>query len=257
MLPLIRVLEWAAFAQDMTTQESWLQWARQTAPSTLAALEQQPSLEKMPAILRRRASLTARLAAHVAYAVNAPNEAPATADADIPLVFASRYGDAQRALALLANLVQGEPLSPTGFGLSVHNAVGALYAMACGNTANMVVITAGENTLAAAFTEVMACLADGAPEVVLVSYDAPLPAPYTAFHPCDMPEHAWAIRVAIAPPNTTDAISVQWRARHADAAKAPTPQGSTQPLLANASLDAVRQVLRCMDGHEKSRRIVL
>lgn len=252
MFPSIRVLEWSAFAQDMTEQESWRRWAKQADRSTIAPLEHAPALECMPPILRRRASPPARLAAHVAYGVNAAGSAPGQ---NIPMVLASRYGDAQRSLSLLADLVQNTPVSPTGFGLSVHNAIGALYAMAAGHTANMVVITAGARTVAAAFTEVMALLAEGAPEVVLVSYDAPLPAPYTAFQGHDLPAHAWAIRVAAAPPEAPDAIAVQWAPAQVPAALSPpSPPPSA---LRGPSLDALHQLLGCLDGSPHPHRIVV
>jgi hypothetical protein len=61
----------------------------------------------------------------------------AGADSDVPLVFASRHGDVARSMDLLGALVSDQPLSPTGFGLSVHNAIAALYSIARGHRGNL------------------------------------------------------------------------------------------------------------------------
>ena len=74
----------------------------------------------MPAMMRRRLNRVGRMACHVAYG----SDNGQTADA---IVFASRYGDTDKTLSLLGDLVKGEPLSPTGFGMSVHNAIAAQY----------------------------------------------------------------------------------------------------------------------------------
>lgn len=113
------------------------------------------------------------------------------------MVFASRYGDADRSLGLLDEMVQGQPLSPTAFGLSVHNAFSALYGIARGHTGNTTAICAGRATVGAALTEAAALLADGAPEVLVVFYEAPLPKHYTVFQDEAVSEYAWAWRVAL------------------------------------------------------------
>jgi len=142
----------------------------------------------MPAMMRRRVDRLGRLACQVAYWCQ-----PA---AGAPMVFASRYGDATRSLALLGDLVKGEPISPAGFGLSVHNAVSALYSIAQGHTDNTVVVAGGRATVAAALAEAAALLADGAPEVLVVFYEAPLPGSYAVFEDEAACEYAWAWRVA-------------------------------------------------------------
>jgi hypothetical protein len=145
-------------------------------------------LVEMPAMMRRRLGHLGRFACQVAWLCQ-PQPNPA------PMVFASRYGDSERSLGLLGELVQGEPLSPTAFGLSVHNAVSALYGIARGHTGNTIAVCAGRATVGAALTEVAALLADGAPEVLVVYYEAPLPQPYTVFRDEDLAEYAWCWRV--------------------------------------------------------------
>ncbi|MFS2047223.1 beta-ketoacyl synthase chain length factor, partial [Stenotrophomonas geniculata] len=69
------------------------------------------------------------------------------ADSDVPLVFASRHGDVARSMDLLGALVGDQPLSPTGFGLSVHNAIAALYSIARGHRGNYLALAAGQATV--------------------------------------------------------------------------------------------------------------
>lgn len=113
----------------------------------------------------------------------------------IPVVLGSRYGDASRSLDLLADMVRRDPMSPTAFGLSVHNAIGALYAIVRGDRANYISVAAGPATASAALVEAVALLADGAPEVLVVECDAPLPGAYAAFEDEPQAMYAWAWRV--------------------------------------------------------------
>ena len=114
----------------------------------------------------------------------------------MPVVFASRYGDAGRALELLAELARGEPVSPAMFSLSVHNAVSGMYSIARSDRTQHLAVAAGAASAAAALIEALALLADGAPEVMVVCYDAPLPGAYAQFHDEPVAAYAWAWRVA-------------------------------------------------------------
>jgi len=117
-------------------------------------------------------------------------------DVGMPLVFASRYGEAARSLELFAELARGEPVSPTTFSLSVHNAISGMYSIARGDRASHQAVAAGAASAAAALIEALALLADGAPEVMVVCYDAPLPGTYAQFHDEPAAAYAWAWRVA-------------------------------------------------------------
>jgi len=177
---------WAACAAQLDTQQAWLAWSR--AP-WLPAGEELPALGPMAPMLRRRVTALGRAALHPAYACQPGVEG-------MPVIFASRHGDTLRPLQMLGNLADGEALSPTAFGLSVHNAIGALYSIDRGDPANLQALAAGRDTVEAAVVEACGLLADGAPEVLLVQYEAPLPAPYAVF--ADEPEclFGWAWRVA-------------------------------------------------------------
>jgi hypothetical protein len=152
-----------------------------------------PALAAMAPLLRRRLNRLGRMALQAAWDCQGD-------DLGLPIVFASRYGDAARSLALIEELAAGQEVSPTGFNMSVHNAIGALYAIARADRSNAVSVAAGRASAAAGLVEAAALLADGAPEVMLVCYDDTLPEPYEPFRdepPCAW---AWAWRVAAARP---------------------------------------------------------
>lgn len=115
-----------------------------------------------------------------------------------PVVFASRWGEIARSVALLRQLAQGEPLSPTAFSLSVHNASSAVYSIARKDTSNYTAVSAGPASAAAGVCEALGLLADGARQVLVVSVEAGLPEPYQAFDPHPVPLRAWAVLLELA-----------------------------------------------------------
>ena len=56
---------------------------------------------------------------------------------DLPLVFISRHGETPRTLDILSDLASEQPLSPTQFSLSVHNAVIGLWSILRNETSEM------------------------------------------------------------------------------------------------------------------------
>ena len=229
------IRQWAAYAGALTDPAAWLEWASRPLDLPPAAPgAATPPLSEMPAMMRRRIDRLGRMACQVAYWCHEPREG-------VPVVFASRYGDAARSLALLSDLAQGEPLSPTGFGLSVHNAVAALYSMARGDTANAVVVAAGRATVAAALTEAAGLLADGAPEVLVVYYESPLPADYASFQDEPALDYAWAWRVAAARGAEPGAVRLRLSVGQGDGTQLGGAQDVASPL--PAGLAVLHQML--------------
>ena len=138
---------------------------------------------------RRRLALLGKMAVSVADQALAPLSEEERA---VPVVWASRYGDAQRSLDLLREQAQGEPLSPTSFALSVHNAIGAQHSIARRMTGNALCVAAGQATVEAGLIECLGLLAEGARRVLLVCYDAALPEDYAQFHDEPTCAYAWA-----------------------------------------------------------------
>jgi hypothetical protein len=145
---------------------------------------------------RRRLGPQAKWAVTVADTVLAQ-----ATQSDIPVVWASRYGDAEKSLALLQAQAADEPLSPTAFGLSVHNGIGAQHSILRGMRSNALCVASANAAPEAGVTEALGLLCEGAAEVMLVCYDAPLPAPYDRFHDEPALPFAWAALLTLATPN--------------------------------------------------------
>jgi Beta-ketoacyl synthase, N-terminal domain len=132
-----------------------------------------PSL--LPANERRRTGLVTRLALAVA-------EEAVTA-AGLPLdslrgVFGSANGDAQVVLSLLEALaVPTQPLSPTQFHNSVHNAVAGYWSIAAGSAKPVTCLSGYDATFGVALLKAVAEVAAEGVPVLLCVYDAPLPPP--------------------------------------------------------------------------------
>ena len=199
------ITSWAACAPGLAAPSDWQAWA--AAPVLPQGTAEAP-LAEMPAMQRRRLGTLGRMAAHVAWRCQ-------PAEVGIPVIFASRYGDAERALKLLKEFALQDAMSPTDFTLSVHNAIGAVYSIARGDTASYCSISAGAASAAAGAIEAAALLADGAPEVLLVCYDAPLPGEYAAFSTEPAAAYAWAWRVRAAQPAEPH-VALTWTASDAD-----------------------------------------
>ena len=170
-------------------------------------------------MLRRRFAPLGRMAAQVAIDVPPPaaeHERPAL---PLPTVYASRYGEAARSLELLAEHASGQPMSPTAFGLSVHNAVGAMISIVQADRSAGTALAAGRLTAAAGVTECLALLGDGAPAVRLVVYEAPLPPAYAGFADEPAAHFAWAWQLR-RPLAGESALTIDWRGAPSTAADA-------------------------------------
>lgn len=181
------IAEWAAWAPGLETAEAWQAWALKPF---VPVGDGTPALGEVPAMQRRRIDRLGRMAIQTAYWCQ-------RAEAEgIPFVFASRHGDVACSVQLLEALSRRESLSPTSFGLSVHNAIAALYSIVRGERGNYLALAAGRATPETALVEAAGLLGDGAPEVLVVIYDAALPEVYADFRDEPDPFHAWCWRVA-------------------------------------------------------------
>ncbi|QBK05263.1 3-oxoacyl-ACP synthase [Hylemonella gracilis] len=204
---------WAACAPGLHQTQDWQAWARQPRLPLRQGLDSDlPALPEMAAMARRRLSPLGRMAVQAAWwcergangsAAQPSSDPQASEMPPVPVIFASGYGDAQRTLELQDSLAAGQAMSPTAFGLSVHNAIGAQYSIARGDHANYLAVAAGPCSAAAGLVEAASLLADGAPEVMLVCHEEGVPPPYDRYtDPVESPTPAmawaWAWRLTTA-----------------------------------------------------------
>lgn len=192
------IVQQTAWAPGLVTPREWQQWSRAPGPVTGGA---EPGVRSMPAMLRRRAGLFGKMALEVAYQCMGDRSG-------IPIVFSSRHGDVGRAVELLTQLARAEALSPAAFGMAVHNATAGLFSIARSDRANHVALAAGASSLEHAVIDACGLLADGAPQVLLVAGDCPLPEVFSQFEDCAEQPHAFAWLLSQA---DTDPVSLSWQ----------------------------------------------
>ncbi|MFB4392659.1 MULTISPECIES: beta-ketoacyl synthase chain length factor [unclassified Pseudomonas] len=153
------ISQWRAWAPGLQTPDDWQAWA--TGAPLVPADGQAPDVSFLPAMQRRRLSHLARMAFSVAWPL-AEGQAP------MPLVFVSRHGETPRTFSILSELAEGQPLSPTQFSLSVHNAVIGLWSIMRGETSEMTALAAAGDGFEQGLLEAAALLQEGAPAVLLI-----------------------------------------------------------------------------------------
>ena len=217
------VESYAAWAPTVETKEAWLGWAN---ANYVISGDVAAPVQAMPPMLRRRAGFLGKMALEVAYECLGQR-------VDVPIVFSSRHGEASRSVDLLLDLAKGMPLSPTSFGLSVHNATGGLFSIARSDHASTIALAGGKSTIENAVIEACGLLAEGDSAVLLVAYDCPLPIPYSAFQDCDEQPFAWAWLMR---PPADEVVSLTW----SDALQHSAPSFARLP----AGLEVLRFYLR-------------
>jgi len=134
----------------------------QEARAILRGAETQPSGQFpqvapswLPAIERRRANATSRLA--VAAAMQAVRDVPLVEVTRMPTVFSSADGDGEVLTTMLVALAQPKvALSPTLFHNSVFNAPPGYWGLAAQSNASSTAVSAGDASFAAGLREVQA-----------------------------------------------------------------------------------------------------
>jgi hypothetical protein len=127
-------------------------------------------------MLRRRCSALARIMLTVAFDCTPPDVRDR-----IRTVFASRHGNINESIDLLMRLARHQPLSPTRFSHSVHNAQAGLYSIAAVNRRPSSSISAQEDTFACGYLEALAHLVrEPEQPVLLVVADVPLAETFAA-----------------------------------------------------------------------------
>lgn len=144
--------------------ETWRAWAQDAD----AGLPECPAdVSFLPPMQRRRLNAAARL---IFAAVHRLGRLPE----NCPSVFVSHDGEICRSFDMLAELMSGGAVSPTAFGLSVHNAAAGQFSLWQGNTAESTSLAAAHAGWEYALVEACALLNEGAPQVLVVAAEQPL-----------------------------------------------------------------------------------
>ena len=222
-----------------------------------------PAPEALPAVERRRAgkSVKLALAAGIAAAADAGLEAR-----DLTAVFASSTGDGENLHAICEALASEDRLiSPTRFHNSVHNAPSGYWGIATGATPPADSLAAFDASFGAGLVEALGRLA-AEPErgVVLISYDAPYPEPLHATRP--IPD-GFGAGLVLLPPATSSrgpVLEIETTADPVSTMSDPAleevrrciPAARALPLLALLARDvAGRTVIEYLDGLSLAVRI--
>jgi len=126
----------------------------------LARYKKEFNLEKIPPMQRRRLSSAAKCAFSLLSGFEM---------IDMPVIFSSYEGEINRCFELETTLAKAEPLSPTSFSLSVHNAISSLLSIEAKNHNEILAISSFspvEDALQAAFLR----LNDGYERVLILAY---------------------------------------------------------------------------------------
>jgi len=157
------IAQWHAWAPGITDAESWQAWAR--TPYVPADLGQQPDVSFVPAMQRRRLTRLARMSFAAAWPLAQDKTQNNT---QVPMIFGSRHGETPVTFSLLQSLAQHEALSPTQFGLSVHNAVAGQWSIQRADTAETCAVAADADILEHTIVEACGLLHEGAPAVIAI-----------------------------------------------------------------------------------------
>jgi hypothetical protein len=196
------IQQWRAWAPGLDSDEAWRAWAHN--PVRMDDGDTQPSCDFLPAMQRRRLSRLARMTMHVAWPLRGEDE-------QLPLVFASRHGETPRTFALLGDVADGQPLSPTQFGLSVHNAIAGQWSILRGQRGESTAIAGEADTFEHAMLEAATLLGEGAPSVLVVMAEERPPAAYDEWID-DVPfSYALALRVGNIETGNDAQDGARWR----------------------------------------------
>ena len=165
-----------------------------------------PDVSFVPPLERRRLTGVERAALSVAWQVKT--------DAELPVVFASRWGEIGVTLKLMKQFHADGEMSPAGFSASVHNAAPGAFSLLTKNHAPYTAIAARDRSLEAGLLETFALrreaifvyAEEATPEFYLPDFGAPQPACAVALRVTESPDAPFTLdfRHADLPPAAFD-----------------------------------------------------
>ena len=184
------VRAWSAWSAGHEDAEAWRRWCAEPTPLERTG---HPEARFLPPLIRRRCSPLARIALTAAFAC-CSEEARGRCSS----VFASRHGNINESVDLLERLALRQPLSPTTFSHTVHNAQAGLFSLAAANALTSSSIAAQADTFGSAYVEALALLErEPTFPALLVIADVPLESAFAGM--VDEVEAAYGVALLLAP----------------------------------------------------------
>jgi len=171
----VGVDRWAAWTHGVGDEAAWRAWSQHpSAPQR----GDPPDVSFIPALQRRRCDPLARAMLAVANQCGTPEQL-----ASIPTVFASRHGGLGTTIAMLRDIAESRPVSPTRFSHSVHNTQAGLFSIWAGNRAASVTVSARQESFVQGYVEALCLLhRSDAGRVLYVMGDESIPEELAALH---------------------------------------------------------------------------
>lgn len=154
-------------APGLVAREDRETWAKASLPDMPTGWPAEASLvytKRLPMMKARRMSGGARLACEAALAVS--EDCPVDA-----WIFASRHGETARGIKIIESLTNDQPVSPTDFMMSVHNAAVGMLTIEAGIQVPTTSLAAGAETFHMALLEAYAMLATDMTRVGIVDFE--------------------------------------------------------------------------------------
>jgi hypothetical protein len=166
-----------------------------------------PDIGFIPSMHRRKMSRLVRLVMGVASWI-APEER------EIPLVYASRFGEWGQTLKQMLRYFEEKEISPAGFGFSVHNAAPAQHSIQNNNHKAYTAISGSAHTFDAGLTEAAAMLL-AEEEVLFICAEEGAPETYSDAIRNETSEYAIGLRIGrIQTEDGAIPLAVDFRARN-------------------------------------------
>ena len=198
----IHIERWSRWQSRKAGAAVLTQWGPQQCSQELL---EKPALADVPAMQRRRLSPLARVTFQVLAHCS-------ESSAEEPVVFSSVMGELQRTQSLLESIARHEPLSPTAFSLSVHNAIAGLWSQINNNRAPMLALAPCADSPVPALLEAAGILCEGEYTAVNVVYAREnYPQFYQPWLDSPPGPCALALRLVASPPAEDCAIRVSLR----------------------------------------------
>lgn len=222
-----RVRDWFAWAPERESQKAWRAWAGQGEVDAPDA-----TMPTLPMMLRRRVTPIGQKALGAALACSGVGEAR--------YVLASRHGEFDRTVTILASLAENEQPSPAEFSMSVHHGLAGLLSIHTGNKAGHTAVAGSLDSFGYGLLEAASCLAE-APSVpvLLIYFDPPLPEDYAPFRPSAEAELPLALAMTLTA-SEGDAVCVSTTIADGEAER---PENLPQNLPHNLPLSFLRFLL--------------